>query len=618
MTGVPLQSAIDVRSSAALPALCTCDVSSRGAPMTTVWKSSEAGSRLTAGPAAPVAVPLTPRLIVGFSWSLLAMARQAPAGRAPAAVGAKVTLRVTLPPASTVNGAASVQVIEPGVAAQDEMPVTFSGAVPAFCTWAPSVFELPTVTVWKASEAGLSAMAGAAVVVAVPLTPRLMVGFGGSLLAMARQAPAGRAPAAFGANVWLRFGLPPAGTVNGPVGVRVIELGVPAQDETLVTFSGAVPVFCTWVLSVLELPTVTIWKFSEVGLRTMAGAGVFVPVPASPRLRVGFAGSLLARARQAPAGRAPAVVGAKVTLRLALPPAATVNGPGGVRVIELGVPAQDETLVTFSGAVPVFCTWALSVLELPTVTIWKFSEVGLRTMAAAGAFVPVPASPRLRGGFAGSLLARARQAPAGRAPAALGAKVTLRLALPPAATVNGPVGVRVIELGVPAQDETLVTFSGAVPVFCTWVLSVLELPTVTIWKFSEVGLRTMAAAGVFVPVPASPRLRVGFAGSLLAMARQAPAGRAPAAVGAKVTLRLAFAPAATVNDPVGAQVTELGVPGQDDTLVTFSGAVPVFCTWAVRAFGLPTVTVPKLSELGLRAIAGAEAADPLKAGSAMV
>src|SRR2546423_14671013 len=129
--------------------------------MTTVWKSSEAGSRVTAGPAAPVAVPLTPRLIVGFSWSLLAMARQAPAGRAPAAVGAKVTLRVIRPPAGTVNGAAGVQVIEPGVAAQDEMPVTFSGAVPAFCTWAPSVFELPTVTVWKTSEAGLRTIAGA-------------------------------------------------------------------------------------------------------------------------------------------------------------------------------------------------------------------------------------------------------------------------------------------------------------------------------------------------------------------------------------------------------------------------------------------------------------------------
>src|SRR5438309_10279591 len=113
MAGVPLQSAIEVRSSAALPALCTCDVSSRGAPMTTVWKSSEAGSRVTAGPAAPVAVPLTPRLIVGFSWSLLAMARPAPAGREAAAGGARVTLGVIGPPASTVNGAAGGQVIEP-------------------------------------------------------------------------------------------------------------------------------------------------------------------------------------------------------------------------------------------------------------------------------------------------------------------------------------------------------------------------------------------------------------------------------------------------------------------------------------------------------------------------
>src|SRR2546430_16356977 len=105
MTGVPLQSAIDVRSSAALPALCTCDVSFRGAPRTTVWKSSEAGSRMMAGPAAPVAVPLTPRLIVGFSWSLLAMARQAPAGREAAAAGAEGEVRGTPPPAATADGA---------------------------------------------------------------------------------------------------------------------------------------------------------------------------------------------------------------------------------------------------------------------------------------------------------------------------------------------------------------------------------------------------------------------------------------------------------------------------------------------------------------------------------
>src|SRR2546428_840102 len=162
MAGVPLQSAIDVRSSAALPALCTCDVSFRGAPRTTVWKSSEAGSRMMAGPAALVAVPLTPRLTVGFAGSLLATARQAPAGRAPAAVGAKVTLRLATPPAATVNGPVGVRVIELGVPAQDETLVTFSGAVPGFCTWGISVLGLPTVTIWKFCEQGYMTLAEAA------------------------------------------------------------------------------------------------------------------------------------------------------------------------------------------------------------------------------------------------------------------------------------------------------------------------------------------------------------------------------------------------------------------------------------------------------------------------
>src|SRR5207245_1668571 len=273
MVGVAVQSAMDVRLSAASPALCTRVVSFRGVPMTTVWKSREGGSRVMAGPATLLAVPLTPRLTVGFAESLLAMARQALAGRAPAAVGAKVTLRVVLPPATTVNGTAGAQVTEPGVPGQDETPVTFSGAVPAFCTWVVSIFELPTVTVWKLSEVGLRAMAGAAVFVAVPLTPRLRFGFAGSLLAMARQAPGGRAPAAVGAKVTLRLALAPGATVNGAVGAQVTEPGVPGQDETPVTFSGAVPVFCTWVLSVFELPTITVWKSSEVGLREIAGAG---------------------------------------------------------------------------------------------------------------------------------------------------------------------------------------------------------------------------------------------------------------------------------------------------------------------------------------------------------
>src|SRR5256885_6629001 len=109
MVGVPPQRAMDVRSSAASPALCTRVVSFRGVPMTTVWKSSEAGSRLMAGPATLAAVPLMPRLTVGFAGSLLATVRQALAGRAPAVLRAKGKLRGTLPPATTVNGTAGAQ-----------------------------------------------------------------------------------------------------------------------------------------------------------------------------------------------------------------------------------------------------------------------------------------------------------------------------------------------------------------------------------------------------------------------------------------------------------------------------------------------------------------------------
>src|SRR5712691_2131903 len=120
---------MDVTSSGALPLLCTFAVRAPGLPTAMVWKSSVAGSRVMAGTLAAVALPRRPRLMVGFAGSLLAIERQAPAARAPAAVGAKVTLRVVAPDAATVNGAAGVQVM-PVVPAQGEMPVTRSAALP--------------------------------------------------------------------------------------------------------------------------------------------------------------------------------------------------------------------------------------------------------------------------------------------------------------------------------------------------------------------------------------------------------------------------------------------------------------------------------------------------------
>src|SRR5438270_10552385 len=111
--------------------------------------------------------------------------------------------------------------------------------------------------------------------------------------------------------------------------------------------------------------------------------------------------------------------------------------------------------------------------------------------------------------------------------------VTMRLVLRPAGTENALAGVQVTEPGVPEQAETRVTVSVEPPVFCTCAVSVFEARTFTVPKASEVGLSAMAGpvggGGGMVPVPPRARLMVGFAGSLLATVRHAPAGSAPAA-----------------------------------------------------------------------------------------
>src|SRR5204863_6815675 len=133
-------------------------------------------------------------------------------------------------------------------------------------------------------------------------------------------------------------------------------------------------VFCTCAVSIFEVPTFTVPKASEDGLSAMAGGpggggGGVAPVPLMGRLMVGFAGSLLATVRHAPAGTAPAADGEKVTLRVELPPPATVKGAGGEKEIEAGVPAHGEIPVTLSGPVAVSCTWVVRVFEAPTFTV---------------------------------------------------------------------------------------------------------------------------------------------------------------------------------------------------------------------------------------------------------
>src|SRR5256885_16888783 len=110
--------------------------------------------------------------------------------------------------------------------------------------------------------------------------------------------------------------------------------------------------------------------------------------------------------------------------------------------------------------------------------------------------------------------------------------------------------------------------------------------------------------GGAAPVPLRARWTVGFAASLLAMVRHAPAGSEPAAVGAKVTFRFVLPPAVTENGPVGVQGIEAGVPGQAETPGTFSGQAPGFCTWGVGSFWGPAFTVSNPWEGGFEAMTG--------------
>ena len=69
----------------------------------------------------------------------------------------------------------------------------------------------------------------------------------------------------------------PAGTVKeaGDTAKRVV---VPLHSAIEVTLRLAVPPFCTWMLSVLGAPTVTVPKDSDVGFTAIDGAGADAPV----------------------------------------------------------------------------------------------------------------------------------------------------------------------------------------------------------------------------------------------------------------------------------------------------------------------------------------------------
>ena len=128
----------------------------------------------------------------------------------------------------------------------------------------------------------------------------------------------------------------------------------------------------------------------------------------------------------------PAIVGAKFTVIVFVPPAAIEKGVATL-VSEKPLPAI-ETPETEIAVVPVFVRVTLKDDELFTLTLPKLKDVGDAVMAPLVTEVPVPLRGMDKLGFVASLVTTIEPL---AEPVAVGAKVTVKLVLAPEASVRG-------------------------------------------------------------------------------------------------------------------------------------------------------------------------------------
>jgi len=193
-------------------------------------------------------------------------------------------------------------------------------------------------------------------------------------------------PAAAGANTALNDTLAPAASVCAvsPCTLKPVPVTVTCEMVKL-----AVPVFFRLIGCELLVPTVTLPKFTVVGVTEISGC---VAVPDS-EITVGEVGALLVMEMLPLA--LPAAVGANTALNDTLAPAATVCAVSPCTLKPAPVTVTCEMVKL---AVPVFFRLIGCELLVPTTTLPKFTgEEGVTEIC--GASVPVP----LREMFSGEL-----------------------------------------------------------------------------------------------------------------------------------------------------------------------------------------------------------------------
>ena len=382
----------------------------------------------------------------------------------PAAVGANFTPNEALEPAAIVVGVEMPVTLYAEPEAVTEFTVTL--AVPPFVSVTLCVLVVPVSWLAKVNVEGFAVRLPS---VPTPVTGTVMFA---SLAELTTAMLPFAVPAVVGANCAVKVVLCPAAIVAGSEMPVTLNAAPVAVTEFTVTL--ALPVFCRVTVCVPLLVTVTLPKF------TLPGFAVNVEVAdvALPCIVItcGEPGALSVKVIVPVA--APAVVGAKLTLKEIVWPAVIVFG--SVKpVMPKPLPFRVAILiVTFE--LPVFVKLTVCDELWLTCTFEKFNVEGAIERPAC---VAVPVKEIVNGEFVASLTTVSVPV---AAPAVVGANCTDTVLLCPTASVVAGLPLTTVKPVPVKVAEATVTLP--VPVFVTVTVCVALPPTATLPNVTVVAL----------------------------------------------------------------------------------------------------------------------------------
>jgi hypothetical protein len=547
-----------------LPVFVSVTVCVELVPVVTLPKLSEVGEATTWS---VCATPVPDRAMVADGVVELFTSVSEPV-TAPAAEGAKLTVKVDVPPAAIVKGVERPESPKP-------VPVNAALLIvrladPGFEIVTVCVLVTPVVTLPKLTEAGVTEICDC-----TPVPLNAMVA--GELLALlVTVTPPLKLPLAVGANATLKEVDWPALSVMGdsPLTVNPVPVTLSFDSDTL-----PVPVFVRVTVFVVLVPAATLPKLNEVGEAESWRVCAAVPVPERATLTDGVA-ELFTNV-SVPA-KVPVVVGAKLTVSAEEDPAGMVSGRAVGGSLKPVPDTETDEMVRL--AVPEFEIVTVWLLVCPVFRLPKLTDAGDMEICD---WTPVP----LKAMVAGELLALliTETAPL-KLPLAVGANATLNEVDCPALSVMGdsPLTVKPLPVTLSFDSETL-----PVPVFANVTVFVVLVPAAILPKLNELGEAESWRVCAAAPVPERATLTDGVAELFTNVSVPA---KVPVLVGAKLTVSAEEDPAGMVSGSVEGGSLKPVPDTETDEMVKL--AVPEFEIVTVWLLVFPVVMLPKFTEAG--------------------